>query len=105
MKYHVSLTDAIEQLTKEKDSMFTTMMQHGSMKVEYYAPLGNDPQTPHSQDELYIISSGEAKFLRDGERVACKKGDVLFVPARMEHRFENFSDDFSTWVIFYGDEK
>jgi mannose-6-phosphate isomerase-like protein (cupin superfamily) len=28
--------------------------------------------------------------------------DVLFVPAGVEHRFENFTDDFTTWVIFYG---
>jgi len=27
---------------------------------------------------------------------------VLFVPARVEHRFEEFSDDFATWVIFWG---
>lgn len=30
------------------------------------------------------------------------RGDVLFAPAGIEHRFENFSDDFVTWVIFYG---
>jgi len=29
---------------------------------------------------------------------------MLFVPAGVEHRFENFSDDFATWVIFYGPE-
>jgi len=30
------------------------------------------------------------------------RGDVIFAPAGIEHRFENFSDDFVTWVIFYG---
>jgi hypothetical protein len=34
--------------------------------------------------------------------VAFGSGDMLFVPARMEHRFEDFSDDFATWVMFYG---
>jgi quercetin dioxygenase-like cupin family protein len=29
-------------------------------------------------------------------------GDVLFVPAGTIHRFEEFTDDFRTWVIFYG---
>jgi len=28
----------------------------------------------------------------------------LFVPAGIEHRFENFTSDFATWVIFYGKE-
>jgi hypothetical protein len=29
-------------------------------------------------------------------------GDALFVAAAVEHRFEDFSDDFGTWVMFYG---
>jgi hypothetical protein len=32
-------------------------------------------------------------------------GDVLFVPARVVHRFENFTEDLTVWVIFYGPEK
>jgi len=34
--------------------------------------------------------------------VAFAPGDMLFVPAKMEHRFEDFSADFATWVLFYG---
>ena len=29
-------------------------------------------------------------------------GDALFVPADVEHRFEEFSDDLSMWVVFWG---
>jgi mannose-6-phosphate isomerase-like protein (cupin superfamily) len=36
-----------------------------------------------------------------GERFSCAVGDALFVPAQVEHRFENMSDDFATWVIFF----
>lgn len=31
-------------------------------------------------------------------------GDLLFVPAGVVHRFEEFTDDFATWVMFYGPE-
>jgi mannose-6-phosphate isomerase-like protein (cupin superfamily) len=31
-------------------------------------------------------------------------GDFLFAPAGVEHRFEDFSKDFATWVLFYGPE-
>ena len=31
-------------------------------------------------------------------------GDFLFAPAGVEHRFVNFTDNFYTWVIFYGPE-
>ena len=102
MKFKVTVEEAIRQLSTEQQFRFTAVMKHGSMTVEYYAPQSEDLQTWHRQDELYVIISGSGIFYRDGERVDCKPGDTLFVPARMEHRFENFSDDFAVWVIFYG---
>ncbi|HEU0217856.1 MAG TPA: cupin domain-containing protein, partial [Stellaceae bacterium] len=32
-------------------------------------------------------------------------GALLYVAANEVHRFEGFSDDFATWVMFYGPEK
>ena len=98
----VSLLEAIEQLKKEVDKPFTVLMKHGTMSVEYFAPQKIDSQTPHSQDELYVIVRGHGQLNRDEEILECKAGDVLFVPAGMAHRFQNFTDDFATWVVFYG---
>jgi mannose-6-phosphate isomerase-like protein (cupin superfamily) len=81
---------------------FASALAHGTMSVEVYAPKGVDPQTPHDQDELYIIVSGNGEFVLRGERMQFAAGDVLFVPAGDEHRFENFTDDIVTWVVFYG---
>lgn len=72
------------------------------MSVEIYKPAGIDPQTPHLQDELYVVISGTGEFLNAGNRLPFQPGDMLFVPAGIEHRFENFSEDFATWVVFYG---
>lgn len=72
------------------------------MKVEYYTPDKVDLQTSHLQDELYIVISGNGNFIRDTEIVSFKAHDVLFVPTGMPHHFINFTDDFATWVIFYG---
>jgi hypothetical protein len=33
-----------------------------------------------------------------------KVGDVIFVEAHTERRFETFTEDFETWVIFWGTE-
>jgi len=104
MKYQVSLAEAIQQLAGEEDSVFTTMLAAGTMRVEYYAPLIKDLQTPHTQDELYIIMSGAAGFVRNGEKTDCKKGDVLYVPHGLQHSFIDFTDDFATWVVFYGEK-
>lgn len=104
MSFHFTIEKAIEQLAEDLEKKFTVLFKHGTMSIEYYAPEKVDLQTPHKQDELYIIASGSGTFFNNGERVQFKKGDVLFAAAGIEHRFENFSDDFSTWVIFYGAE-
>ena len=104
MNFKVSIAEAVDQLSKEETNRFATVMRNGSMIVEYYAPHNVDLQKPHQQDEIYIIASGSGIFSRNKEKVACKTGDVLFVPAAMEHRFEDFTADFATWVIFYGPE-
>lgn len=80
------------------------LLRHASLELRYYAPRGVDPQTPHDRDELYVIASGRGTFVRGAERVAFGPNDVLFVPAKMEHRFEDFSGDLAAWVIFYGPE-
>lgn len=102
--FKVGLEEAIAQLPLEAIQRFTVVMKHGSMSVEYYAPKIKDLQTPHLQDELYVIVKGKAIFIRGDEKISCMSGDVLFVPAGVKHKFENFSDDFATWVIFYGPE-
>ena len=101
MKFKISPKEANEKLLEDNEFPFVVVMKHGTMSLEYFAPVNTDTQTPHKQDEIYVVVKGDGFFFREGERVACKKGDVLFVPAGMDHRFENFSDDFATWVIFY----
>jgi mannose-6-phosphate isomerase-like protein (cupin superfamily) len=78
------------------------LLRHGSLTVRYYAPRGRDEQTPHEQDEVYVVAQGHGTFFNGGRRHPFGPGDVLFVPAGAEHRFEAFSEDFGTWVVFYG---
>jgi mannose-6-phosphate isomerase-like protein (cupin superfamily) len=67
-------------------------------------PRGPDLQTPHSRDELYVIAQGSGEFVSGGARQTVSAHDILFAAAGIEHRFENFSDDFAVWVFFYGPE-
>lgn len=83
---------------------FIELFRHGTLAVEVYRPRGVDNQRPHTRDEVYVVISGSGTFLTGGERRPFGPGEVLFVPAGVEHRFESFSDDFATWVFFYGPE-
>jgi mannose-6-phosphate isomerase-like protein (cupin superfamily) len=83
------------------------LLRHGTMTLRYYAPKGRDPQTPHDQDEIYIVASGRGTFALDRDESAVERrrfgpGDAIFAPAGFIHRFEDFSDDFATWVVFWG---
>ncbi len=81
---------------------FATVMAGGTMSVEVFAPQGIDRQTPHAQDELYFVQAGTGQIVINGQRFDAAAGDAFFVAAQVEHRFENFSEDFLTWVVFYG---
>ena len=96
--------DALAHLPTADGKRFTVVFEHGTLAVELYAPRGNDPQKPHTRDELYVVVAGRGTFFCDGERKAFECGDALFVPAGAVHRFEDFSDDLAVWVMFYGPE-
>ena len=74
----------------------------GELSVELFAPHQVDTQQPHEQDEVYIIAAGAGVFRRGADRVPFGPGDFLFVPAGVSHAFETFTNDFKTWVIFFG---
>ncbi len=101
-RWSMSVEEAVAKLASEPQGKpFISLLEHGNMYVEIYAPKGVDLQQPHDQDELYVVISGSGTFFNNGERQPFSPGDVLFVPAGMEHRFEDFTADFKTWVIFY----
>ncbi len=79
-------------------------MRHGTLEVEIYAPRGRDPQAPHTRDEIYVVIRGNGSFVDGPVRETFEPGDVLFVPAGVEHRFEDFTNGFAAWVFFYGPE-
>jgi mannose-6-phosphate isomerase-like protein (cupin superfamily) len=104
----VSIADALKRLPAAPTNKypagapFVTMMAGGTMSVEVFAPKTADLQEPHSQDELYFIQSGTGELIINGQRFDAAAGDAFFVAAGVAHRFENFSEDFVTWVVFYG---
>lgn len=95
-------SEALRRLPDPQGARFVEVFQHGTLRIEMYAPRGIDPQLPHTQDEIYVVLQGHGWFINDGDRHPFSPGDVLFVPAGVEHRFIDFSDDLAVWVIFYG---
>lgn len=98
----LTVADGLARLPGPRGERFAELFRHGTLQVEFYAPRGTDPQTPHDRDEVYVVIQGRGEFVCGGMRRAFEAGDLLFVPAGVEHRFEAFTGDFATWVMFYG---
>ncbi|MBK8954052.1 MAG: cupin domain-containing protein [Saprospiraceae bacterium] len=97
----ISANEALAAL-KESRQLFLELLKKDSFSVEIYRPIDRDHQTPHDRDEIYIILQGSGNFEHSGKTQSFGPGDFFFVPAYEEHRFVDFSEDFSTWVIFVG---
>ena len=67
----------------------------------YSIPAGGlDDQTPHTEDEIYVVRSGRATLKTDTGTAAVGPGSVIFVPAGETHTFTDVAEDLALVVIF-----
>lgn len=106
---HIGLAEAFVRLAEAAPARSVALFEHGTLQVKLYIPRGAngelaDPQTPHTRDELYIVARGAGILFTGETRRKAEIGDLIFAPTGKAHRFEDFSEDFAVWVIFYGPE-
>jgi mannose-6-phosphate isomerase-like protein (cupin superfamily) len=101
---HLTAAEGLARLPGPEGERFVELFRHGTLSVELYAPRGTDPQEPHTRDEVYAVVQGSGWFRNGNDRHRFGTGDVLFVPAGVVHRFEEFTPDMVVWVFFYGPE-
>ncbi|MGC4110151.1 MAG: cupin domain-containing protein [Nocardioides sp.] len=61
---------------------------------------GEDTQSPHTEDEIYVVTRGRATLWTPTGAAELGPGDVAFVPAGEEHRFVDIVEDFAVLVVF-----
>lgn len=61
---------------------------------------GHDPQQPHTEDEIYICTGGQATLWTPTASAVLRPGTVAFVPAGEDHRFVDITEDFTVVVVF-----
>ena len=77
----------------------------GDLEVRFAARPTNGPQVPHLRDELYFVAAGSGRYRVEDQVSTVGAGDLLFAAAHAAHGFEDISEDFCVWVIFYGPQK
>jgi quercetin dioxygenase-like cupin family protein len=61
---------------------------------------GADDQTPHTEDEIYVVTAGQATLEAGGERARVGPGAVIYVAAGEVHRFTDVTADLAALVLF-----
>ena len=61
---------------------------------------GLDDQSPHTEDEIYVIQSGRATLVTTSGIADVGPGSVVFVPAGEAHKFTEVTEDLALLVIF-----
>lgn len=59
-----------------------------------------DAQRPHGEDEFYYVLEGRATFTTGGASRKVEAGELLWVPAKEEHRFHDIEADLLLLVGF-----
>jgi mannose-6-phosphate isomerase-like protein (cupin superfamily) len=67
----------------------------------YCIPAGGaDDQSPHAEDEIYVVTAGQARIATPQGVADVGPGSVVFVPAGEEHRFVDVTEDLALLVVF-----
>ena len=59
-----------------------------------------DPQSPHGEDEVYVVVRGRGQIRMGAEDRVVSAGSVVYVPACVEHRFHDILEDLVVLVFF-----
>ena len=67
----------------------------------YVLPAGStDPQSPHTEDEVYYVVSGRAQILVADENRDVQAGSIVYVTKNVAHRFHTIEEDLTLLVFF-----
>ena len=92
----------VEIDNKRKEPTYLEFLRQKSMSAGIYLlPRGSlDPQKPHNEDELYYVLSGSAVIEVGEEKKPVSSGSAVFVPAHIEHKFLEITEDLRVLVLF-----
>ena len=86
----------------ESDRPYLEFLRQSSMSAGLYVlPAGAiDGQLPHDEDEVYVVLRGRGRFTALSETRDVRAGDTIFIPAGVEHRFHDITDQLVIVVVF-----
>ena len=71
-----------------------------SMGVYVLPAGGTDPQSPHTEDEVYYVVSGKAQIRVAEEDCPVQAGSIVYVAKNVEHKFHSIEEELKVLVCF-----
>jgi len=95
------LTQLIQQRA-DSDKRYIEFLKVPDLSMGLYVlPAGGtDPQSPHTEDEVYYVVSGQAKIRVADEDRAVQAGSIVYVAKNVEHRFHSIEEELVVIVFF-----
>ena len=67
----------------------------------YVLPAGGtDPQSPHTEDEVYYVVNGRAQILVAEQNRDVQAGSIVYVAKNVAHRFHSIEETLTVLVFF-----
>lgn len=93
---------SIEEGHRQNGELYHEFIRQNRLSVGLYVleAGGTDPQTPHTEDEIYYIVSGSAMIQVAGEERPVSAGSIIYVDAHVDHRFHSIAEELKVIVVF-----
>lgn len=97
--YH--LTD-LQAQRRKASNLYLEFLRVPSMSMGLYelAAGSDDPQQPHTEDEVYYVVSGQGMIRVGDEDQPVSAGSIVYVAANVVHYFHTITEDLSILVFF-----
>jgi len=94
-------TDLISQ-QKDSNKLYLEFLKVPDLSMGLYVlPAGGtDPQSPHTEDEVYYVVGGRAKIKVADEDRDVQAGSIMYVAKNVEHRFHSIEEELKVIVFF-----
>ncbi len=71
-----------------------------SMGIYILPAGGTDPQSPHSENEVYYVVSGKAQIMVADENRDVQAGSIVYVEKNVAHHFHSIEEELTLLVFF-----
>lgn len=90
------------QQQKDANKLYLEFLKVPDLNMGLYVlPADStDPQSPHTEDEVYYVVSGRAQIKVADEDRAVQAGSIVYVAKNVEHRFHSIEVELMVLVFF-----